>query len=85
MVGTTIYSRHLKSLLNQYKTSENVVLRDYTIKLASDYIRGSTDIVSILVKNEGQHSADQTLEEIEYKPEYFEERLNKLIGYIDNA
>ncbi|GMN12110.1 hypothetical protein MTsPCn9_34530 [Croceitalea sp. MTPC9] len=59
-------------------------MRNYTIKLASEYVKGSTDIVSILVKNEGQLSADQTLEEIEYKPDYFEERIEMIIGYIDN-
>lgn len=83
MIETEIISNHLKSLLKQYRNSENDVLKNYTIKLASDYIKGSTEIVSSLVKHEGQASADQTLEEIEYKPDYFEERIEKIIGYIE--
>lgn len=85
MIEKGIYAKHLKSFLNQYRGSENDALRSYTIKLASDYVKGSTDIVSILVKNEGQLSADLTLEEIEYKPDYFEECIEKIIGYIDEA
>lgn len=83
MIGKAIHAIHLKSLLKQYGTTSNQVLRDYHIKLISDYIKGSTGIVSVLVRHEGQDSASETLAEIEFSPKHFAERVEMLIGYLE--
>ncbi|MEO2050245.1 MAG: hypothetical protein ABGX00_00660 [Allomuricauda sp.] len=83
MIGNGLFAKHLRSLLNQYRTSENEVLRGYTINLAADYIKESIDIIAILVNKEGELSAEKTLEALEHKPDRFEESIERIIGYID--
>lgn len=74
---------HLKKLYEEYKKAVNEDLKKSHRVIITEHIKGNEGIVSVLVENEGQDAAAETLDELEYNPQDFEERMDKLFGYFE--